>query len=334
MKNVDFFNDLLLENLLDNIHVGNAAEDGLADDASDQVRVDVGSRTSVLEVALALLSDRAGDTDRATSVSNTIRKVGGRGSLVATSQTEIIVLTVNGDVLLMTLGKLLNSLLDGLVTALLTHNLSRDVSVAASTVPVALKRLGVEGNGNTEVLSDTVKEVTGDSQLITHGDTSAGTNLVLPLRGHNLSVDTRDLNASEKTSLVVSLDNVTAVDFAVTDTAVVRTLGSRETTNRPAVGVAKVIKKSVLLLDTEPNVSILVSLHELSALMSVVGTVGGTIGVVALSENNDVITKSKGIRVDGDGSQVDIGVVTRGLGSRRTIEVPLRKVFGAGGLFI
>ena len=99
-------------------------------------------------------------------------------------------------------------------------------------------------------------------------------------------------NASEKTSLVVSLDNVTAVDFAVTDTAVVRTLGSGETTNRPAVGVSKVIKKGVLLLNTEPNVSSIVSIHELSTLVSVVGAVGGTIGVVALSKNNDVVTKS------------------------------------------
>jgi hypothetical protein len=206
--------------------------------------------------------------------------------------------------------------------------------MAAGTVPVTLKRLGVEGNGDTKVLSNTVKKVAREGQLVAHRDTRAGTNLVLPLRGHDLSVNTRDLNASVETSLVVSLDNVTAVNLTVTDTAVVRALGRGEATSGPAVGVSKVIKKGVLLLNAKPNISIGVSIHELGALVSVVRAIGGTIRVVALSKNNNVVTESERIGVNGNGSEVDIRVVAGGLLGRGAVKVPLGEVGGAGGLLI
>jgi hypothetical protein len=67
-------------------------------------------------------------------------------------------------------------------------------------------------------------------------DTGAGADLILPLGRHDLSVDTGDVDTGVQTGTVVSLDDITAVDLAGTDTAVVRTLGTGETATGPAVG--------------------------------------------------------------------------------------------------
>lgn len=48
--------------------------------------------------------------------------------------------------------------------------------------------------------------------------------------------------------------------------------------------------------------------------MAVVELVGGSIGIPGLTEDEDVVTETEGIGEDGDGAQVDIGVVTGGLG--------------------
>ena len=55
--------------------------------------------------------------------------------------------------------ELLNSFVDDFSATGLSHRLSRVVNVAASAVPVALDRLGVETDDNAEVLSDSAKEI-------------------------------------------------------------------------------------------------------------------------------------------------------------------------------
>jgi hypothetical protein len=73
---------------------------------------------------------------------------------------------------------------------------------------------------------------------------------------------------------------------------------------------------------------LLVGLHELGTLMAVVELVWGSIRVPALSDNENVGSTTEWIGEDSDGAEVDIGVVTGGLTSRASVEVPLGKVFG------
>jgi hypothetical protein len=60
--------------------------------------------------------------------------------------------------------------------------------------------------------------------------------------------------------------------------------------------------------------------------VTVVELVGASIGIPGLAENEDVVTLAEGVGVVGDGAEVDIGVVTGGLGSGGTVEVPLGKL--------
>lgn len=156
----------------------------------------------------------AGNTDGGTAVGDTRAEVADVASLVATSKTKVIVITVNSNVLVVPLGQLLDGLLDGLHSSGLTHGLGRVVGMAASTIPVTLEWLGVEGDLDAPLLGNTDKEVAGHPEVVTHGDTLTGTNLELPLRRHHLCIDTANVNAGVETSTVVSLDEVTGEDLA------------------------------------------------------------------------------------------------------------------------
>lgn len=157
-----------------------------------------------------------------------------------------------------------------------------------------------------------------------------GANLVLPLRGHDLSVDTGDGDLGVQAGTVVGLDDVTAVNLAGTDTTVVRTLGTGETTGGPAVGPAIGTEKSVLLLQTEPELLLGVGLEQAGGLVTVVELVGGSIRVPGLAEDKDVVTLAEGVGEDGNGTQVDVGVTAGGLAGGGTVEVPFGKLVDAG----
>ena len=131
------------------------------------------------------------------------------------SETELIVLAVDGNVIHVLLRELLNGLFDGLNTALLAHGLGGVVRVASCTVPVArLEGLGMERYLDTPLFGHTDEEEAGHPKVVTHRDTLTGTNLELPLRGHDLGVDTRDVDTSVEACAVMGLDQITSEDPA------------------------------------------------------------------------------------------------------------------------
>ena len=67
-------------------------------------------------------------------------------SLVDAGQTEVVVVAIDGNVLVVALLELCNHLLDDLHAALSAGADGRVVGVRAGTVPVALERLRVEGD--------------------------------------------------------------------------------------------------------------------------------------------------------------------------------------------
>lgn len=123
----------------------------------------------------------------------------------------------------------------------------------------------------------------------------------------------------------MSLDNVTAVDLAGTNTTVVRPLGTRETATGPAVRPTIGVEEGVLLLQTEPELLLRVGLHQTSGFMAEVELVGSAIGIPGLAEDEDVVAEAEGVREDGGGAEVDIGVVAAGLAGGGAVEVPFGK---------
>ena len=153
-------------------------------------------------------------------------------------------------------------------------------------------------------------------------DTLAGANLEFPLTGHDLGVDTGNINAGIQASLVVSLDNVSAVDPACPDTTVIRTLRTGETALGPAVWPTIRTQKSVFLLETEPEMVFGVGVHQSLGLMTVIELVGASIRIPCLAKNEDVLAATERVWVFRDRSDVDVRVITWRLASRRTVKVP------------
>lgn len=161
-----------------------------------------------------------------------------------------------------------------------------------------------------------------------------GSNLVFPLGWENLGVDTGDFNSSIQAGTVMSLDNITAIYLASTDTTVVWALRTGETTLGPSVRITKLIEESILLFKTEPRNLALMGLHEFSTLVAVVELVGGTVRIPALSQNEDVVTTTERVREHGDRTEVDIGVFTWSLSGGRSVKVPFGKVLNGEGLLL
>ena len=129
--------------------------------------------------------------------------------------------------------------------------------------------------------------------------------------------------------------------------------------NLPAERALVEIKEGVLLLQTEPGLVDGVGLHQLGARVAVVELVRGAVVVPALGEHEDVGLEAERVlrsheeasaavilglaapmrkrnreqgkntyREDGDGAEVDIRVVARGLVRRGAVEVPDGQVLG------
>lgn len=124
---------------------------------------------------------------------------------------------------------------------------------------------------------------------------------------------------------VVGLDEVTGEHPAGTDTTVIGALGTGETHLGPAKDLAVGVKEGVLLLETEPwdllfarggarqkvsntrgraamsehSTHVLGEVHLLLGVVPVVGGVGATVVVVALAEDEDVVTATERVLEDG-----------------------------------
>ena len=109
-------------------------------------------------------------------------------------------------------------------------------------------------------------------------------------------------------------------------------MGSGETTLRPAERSTVHIEQGVFLLDTEPRLEVLSLLHDLLRVVTIVRPVRGAIVVVALREDEDVVTATERVFEDGSGTEIDVRIVTRSLVGGRTIEIPYPKLLNACNL--
>lgn len=107
-----------------------------------------------------------------------------------------------------------------------------------------------------------------------------------------------------------------------TDTAIVWALRTRETALWPLVWFVIGIEESVLLLKTEPWLDLKNLVHDLLGVVAVVGLVGGSVVVVGLGKDEDVVATTERILEDGGGAKVDVRVAAGCLVCRGAVEIP------------
>ena len=107
---------------------------------------------------------------------------------------------------------------------------------------------------------------------------------------------------------VVGLDEISGKDLPGSNTTVVRTLRSGETTLGPSERLTVRVEKSVLLLETEPRLLLADQVHVLLAKVPVVVGCRRTVGEVTGTQDKDVVTSTERVGEDGTGPQEDVRV--------------------------
>lgn len=317
--------------------LGLAGQDGgIGDKSANDVGVNIGCGSSVLDVALAVVLGHGGrNTERGSSISNTVGEFLAAGGLMNTSQSLLVVVTVDRDMQLVLFTEGAHHVLDVLHTlGTGSHSLGGVVGVAAGAIPLG-EKLGSERHDYIVVLSNTLDEVTRDPQVVTDIDTSAGSDLILKLTGHDFDVGSRNVDASIEASLVVSVSDSTSKADVGTNGAVVGTLSAGVTIVGPSEGLlgelGSVSQEGVLLLDTIPGL-FGGNFGVVPNLVGVVSEVGigrnellqsVVLPVPGLAHNNYVVAASEGISEVGNGSQGDLGLLSDGLVGGGSVVVPL-----------
>ena len=301
---------------------------GIKDLGRYNVRVHVARRAAIFKVSLASLLGEVGDADRRAAVGDAVRELVDRRSLVLARESELIARAVDSDVL----GVLATEGLDGWDNVGLErpvhfpHGLGRVVGVAACAVPVARNRLGLVRHDDVVRFAYAVHNVAGHPDVVSRFDAGAGSDLVLPLSGHDLSVHAADLDAGEEARFEVRFDDLASKRDVGACRAVVRSLRSGESNldRGAAKGACRrfgpsewvaVLEESVLLLDAEPRLrrEILVK----GSLRGSAGVAGDSfsLGRVAVAEDEDVRVAAEGVPEDCSGLENHFGVLAGGLSS-------------------
>ena len=182
---------------------------------------------------------------------------------MTTSETLVVVASVNKDVFLVLALQLGNAFVNRLHTSSRFASFNgRNVGVTPSTVPITFKRFRMKRNLYTKFLCNSFKEITCHPKMITHLNTLTWTNLKFPLRRHDFSVNTTDFDATVQTRFVMRFNDITSVNFARSNTAIVWTLWAWKSAGWPAVWSTQSIEESIFLFETEPRIVFLVFLHE------------------------------------------------------------------------
>mmetsp|Transcript_35699 Transcript_35699/g.89804 ORF Transcript_35699/g.89804 Transcript_35699/m.89804 type:complete len:297 (+) Transcript_35699:455-1345(+) len=229
--------------------------------------------------------------------------------------------------------QLLDGLDDLVVAAWRPHGCRGVVRVASGAVPITAHGLGVEGHVDAVHLANANHQVPRHPHVVPRLDALARADLVLPLAGHHLRVDARNLDARIEAGLVVGIRDRPADSAVEASPAIVWALRRRGPHLREAQGPDPIrLDQRVLLLDAEPRLQRQVLVED---------GLGPRTGVCRdrrlchwqdrLTKHQDVVALAEGVREDGDGLQQHLTVAARRLPRGGAVVVPdaqLRRVRG------
>ena len=184
-----------------------------------------------------------------------------------------------------------------------------------------LTGLGSRVAATSIVLGDAVEQPAGHPQLVGDLRRADGADLELPLAGHDLGVDARDVEAGGEAGVEVGLDDVTAEHLVGADAAVVAALRGGEAALREPVGAA-LLEEVVLLLDAEDRLLVLVLVGDRDAGGAGVARVRRHVDVEDLAEHEDVVATTDGVGAREHGLQDAVGLVAGSLVRAGAVEAP------------
>ncbi|KAF1760484.1 hypothetical protein GCK72_008733 [Caenorhabditis remanei] len=226
---------------------------------------------------LGLVSDLTWDPNRASPIGDSPRELVSLAGLVTPCQSTQVVLStvwiVHLHCLQMRLLQPFHRFEDCGETIRFAHFRRGEVCVTSGAIPITHCDfwLGIERDTNSEHLSDTVENVSGDPELISHIDSFAGSNLVFPLSWSYFRVCTEDVNTGMKACAVVSLDDFASESTVGANTAVILSLWCWVTMLRPSEWMLISVDNQVFLLHSEPWMLIGNLFHDGGTCLTMIG---------------------------------------------------------------
>ena len=150
--------------------------------------------------------------------------------------------------------------------------------------------------------------------------------MILPLSRHDFRVRARDVDAGVQAGLVMRLNHISPHDLASANTAIVRSLGSWEAVLWPAIWITSLAQHGVFLLKAKPELVFRVLLHQDGGVVAEIVRVWLAIGHPRLGHDEDVVAQAEGVGIHGNGTEIDIGIVSGSLLGRGTVKVPFWEV--------
>jgi hypothetical protein len=217
----------------------------------------LGIRATILEVAfIGVVNKAVRDADGRSTISQAIAEFIYRLGLVETSETKMIVWTVNSNVFVFILVESRHQFLEVIFAANLTEVLCGEVCVHSRAIPIEVftEWFAMEVHVYTELFTEANEKVTSDPDFISGALGAFSENLEFPLTLGNLGIDAFVVDAGVEAEIKVLLDDV--ADGAEADTSVVRALWRWEPIFRETERATILIEK-ILLLEAEPSVGII-----------------------------------------------------------------------------
>jgi hypothetical protein len=221
----------------------------------------LGIRTTILEVAfIGVVNKAVRDADGRSTISQAIAEFIYRLGLVETSETKMIVWTVNSHVFVFVLIESRHQFLEVIFAANLTEVLCGEVRVHSRAIPIEVfsEWFAMEVYIYTKLFTEANEKVTSDPDFIGGTLGAFSENLEFPLTFGHFGIDAFVVDAGVEAEIKVLLDDFTSdvADGAEADTSVVRALWSWEAIFRETER-ATILIEEIFLLEAEPSVGII-----------------------------------------------------------------------------
>lgn len=208
----------LLIGINDFLAVLGVKDGGIDNDGTDKVWVNVGGWSSVLIVSFFVGFSSDWDSDGRSSVSDSVGEGFHGGGFVGSGQSVLVVFSVDEDVLEVLFLEFGEVVFDNeLISSFSSGFFGGVVGVASRSVPVGSDGLGFEFDGDSVFFSQSDEDVSGQDVVISTFDSVGDTNLVLPLSGSDLGIESGKLDSSLKTESKMGLGEISSEGVLVSD---------------------------------------------------------------------------------------------------------------------
>ena len=261
-----------------------------------------------------------GDSDRRAAVGHAVAELVDRLGLVQPRQTQVVVRSVHGDVLVLVLVERRHEGLEVRLSTRLAHVGRREIGMHARTVPIHVlaEGLAMPVDFNAVLFAEAHQNVAGNPDLVGGGFGTLAKDLKFPLSLGDFGIDALVVDARIETLFEVLFDDFAGdvTDGLVANTRVVFTLRVGEPTPLWEAKGSAIFVEEIFLLEAEPSAGVVQD-----GCASVALVRSHTIGHHHFAHHQSAVLAG-GVGINSHRLQDTVGATSLSLAGRTAVEIP------------